>query len=185
MTFSEEEIQELLKAWFAISLAFTIAQNGLGGPAFLTFFLISALTVGVAFLLHEIAHKFVAQMYGCFAEFRSFTLGLILAVLMSFTGFIFAAPGAVVISGIVSGEENGKIAAAGPLTNIILAILFWFLGQFFGFNMIFQSGFRINAWLALFNLIPFWELDGLKVMNWNTGVWLGLIAISGVLTFLL
>lgn len=183
MNFSSEELTQLLKAWFAISLAFTIAQVGLGGPTFFYFFLISGLTVGIAFLLHELAHKFVAQFYGCFAEFRAFDLGLLLAVLMSITGFIFAAPGAVVISGLVGVEENGKIAAAGPLTNIVLALAFWFLASFGFYPSILMYGFQINAWLAFFNLLPFWQLDGLKVMNWNTAVWAGLIGVSGLLTF--
>lgn len=184
MTFSGEEIKELLKAWFAIALAFTIVQNGVGGSSFVRVFILSALTVGVAFLVHELSHKFLAQKYGCLAYFQAFNLGLILAVLGSFLGFIFAAPGAVVISGPVSEEENGKIAAVGPLSNLILAIFFWLLINLWGPNVFFSYGFQINSWLAFFNLLPFWQLDGLKVMNWSTGIWAGMIALGGVLTFL-
>ena len=53
---------------------------------------------------------------------------LVLAILMSFFGFIFAAPGAVVIkASYIHPSKNGKISLAGPLTNIILALLFFAL----------------------------------------------------------
>lgn len=184
MTFSPDEIRELLKAWFALSLAFTIIQVGIGGSSFVNYFVISGLTVGIAFLVHELSHKFLAQKYGCLAFFQAFDLGLILAVGGSFFGFIFAAPGAVMISGVVSQEENGKIAGAGPISNLILATGFWLLGQIFGQNILFSAGFQINSWLAFFNLLPVWQLDGLKVMNWDAKVWGILIAVAGVLTFL-
>ena len=166
MRFSDVEISQLTKAWLAISLAFAIAWRSTQIP-FWNLYLIAALTVGLAFLFHEIAHKYYAQRYGCWAEFRSFDIGLLMAVAMSFFGFIFAAPGAVVISGIVSQEDYGKIAVAGPVTNIILAVVFWFLATFaidyltflpvdifLLVQLFFQIGISINSWLAFFNLLP-------------------------------
>jgi Zn-dependent protease len=32
-------------------------------------------------------------------------------------------------------------------------------------------GARFNAWIALFNLIPFMGLDGQQVFSWNKVVW--------------
>lgn len=187
MRFSEEELNQLLKAWVALSFAFAIAMGGgVLGSGFINAFVLSGLTVGLAFLLHELSHKFVAQKFGCWAEFRSFDLGLILAVLMAFSGFIFAAPGAVMIAGLVTTEENGKIAVAGPITNLLLAGLFVLAGSFIpvvGLSSLFSYGFRINSWLAFFNLLPFWQLDGFKVFSWSRGVWFGLIVLAGVLVF--
>ncbi len=192
MRFSDDEIAQLLKAWAAISFAFAVALGGGITNRFVQNFVLAALTVGVAFLLHEMAHKFVAQKFGCWAEFRSFDLGLLLAVVMSFTGFIFAAPGAVMIAGLVTTEENGKIAVAGPIINIILALLFLGLGQFVlipvaGGDLVrtfVAYGYQINAWLALFNLFPFGPLDGTKVLNWSTRVWLLFAGVSAALVFL-
>lgn len=193
MRFSEEEISQLIKAWAVISLAFTIAgmtgviSSGFtldGGSIgnFLRVFLISVVTVGLSFLLHELAHKYMAQRYGCWAEFRSFDLGLMIALLGSFVGFIFAAPGAVMISGVISTSENGKIAAVGPLTNIVLALIYiglqWILPLNGWLGQILAYGASINAWLAIFNLIPLWNLDGLKIVRWNMMVWGGLFAFS-------
>lgn len=175
LNFSDEEISQLIKSWAAISLAFTIAGTaGIGSVGrgdFIQSFLISAVTVGLAFLLHELAHKFVAQYFGCWAEFRSFDMGLMLAVIMSFSGFVFAAPGAVMVGGVVSTSENGKISVAGPLTNIALALVFLAIREFVPVSglaaLIVQSGIFINAWLTVFNMIPIWNLDGSKVFRWN------------------
>ncbi len=190
LKFSNTEVQHLLKAWIAVSLAFGIVLNG--GIAFdqkfLFSFITAAITVGSGFLLHELAHKYFAQKYGCFAEFRSFDMMLLLAVLMSFFGFVFAAPGAVFIGGKrVSKQKNGIISVAGPVLNVILAIAF--LGIYFAFGplelvkSIALYGFYINAWLGLFNMLPFFIFDGVKVWEWNKIVWGAVAITAGALMF--
>src|SRR3989344_8579849 len=126
MRFSRTELQHLLRAWIVISLAFALFNSG-GfslSPAFLVAAIISAITVGVGFLLHELMHKYFAQKYGCRAEFRAFDFMLLIAFVMSFFGFIFAAPGGVFIQGNVNAARSGRISAAGPATNIVLAAAF-------------------------------------------------------------
>ena len=175
MRFSKIEIKELAKAWIFISLAFTILfSGGLAGlslsSSFLIFFLLSGLTVGLAFLFHELMHKSVAQKYGFRAEFRAFDKMLWLSLIMSFFGFIIAAPGAVVIEGRMDKDKNGKISLAGPLSNLILALIFM---PFFFMNLsglletFVMLGFRINSLLALFNILPIQGFDGKKVLAWN------------------
>ena len=173
---SQTEIEHLLKAWFAISIAFAIALFGFSMTLnFVTGILISGLTVGIGFLIHELGHKIIAQHFGCFAEFRANINMLILAILISFTGFIIAAPGAVMISGHVSTKKNGLIAAAGPLMNLILAFFFLILSLIGIFKTITYYGLLINSWLAFFNLIPLGFFDGAKIMRWNKGVYAGLV----------
>src|SRR3989338_3909538 len=121
---SEAEIMDLIKAWIAVSIAFAMIMRGLAGLSFYQVFIVAAITVGTGFLLHELGHKLVAQRYGCFAEFRSFDQVLLLAIIMSFFGFVFAAPGAVMINGPVGKRRNGKISAAGPIVNLALALSF-------------------------------------------------------------
>ena len=163
--FSRQELHDLLIAWIAISFAFANLKDG----SFMSAFLISAITVGIGFLLHELAHKMVAQHYGAWAEFRASRMMLLLAVAMSFMGVVFAAPGAVIISGRTIGKSrNGKIAAAGPATNFVLAILFLAtLSYAPRFHDMLLEGFHINAWLGLFNMLPFGVLDGRKVWMWS------------------
>jgi len=180
ITTSKREILDLIKAWVVISMAFAIMQNGGFGVSmiFLFIFIISAITAGLGFLLHEFVHKIVAQRYGCFAEFRSFDQMLILTVILSFFGFIFAAPGAVFITGNVGRRRNGIISAAGPATNIMLAVMFLILIFFFRGSEILHIGFTINTWLALFNMIPFGNFDGEKILRWSKTVYISMVIIA-------
>jgi len=187
-TTSEKEIIDLTKSWIAISVAFSIllSKATFSLDIFLPNLMISAIAVGLGFLLHELGHKIVAQRYHCFAEFRSQDTMLILAIVMSFLGFILAAPGAVFISGHVSREKNGKISAAGPIVNIILALLFWSLSFIFTNGILYELcryGFSINAWIGLFNLIPVSVFDGRKILDWNKGVYALVLIIAIGLTF--
>ncbi len=194
---SRTEIVDILKAWLALSLAFTFIYSGasvLGGDLnrifsldFVSLFAISMFTAGLGFLLHELSHKLVAQHFGCAAEFRAWDQFLYLAVgLAVFIGFIFAAPGAVMISGMITRKENGLISVAGPATNYVLAMIFLVLSYLLPqWANVFAIGFSINVWLGLFNLIPFGPLDGKKVFYWNKIVWGGMIFFGVVMYFFL
>ncbi|MBD3313324.1 hypothetical protein GF345_02690 [Candidatus Woesearchaeota archaeon] len=183
---SETELQDLFKAWVAISVAFAIvlgsgsSMQNLLSVQFVINFLLAAFTVGLGFLFHEMGHKIVAQRYGCFAEFRAWDRMLLLAVVMSFLGFVFAAPGAVMIQGRVDRVRNGRISIAGPGTNIVMALIFLGLILGFGTNLFFQYGLMINAWLGLFNMIPIGGLDGGKVLRWNKTAY-GLVVVAAVI----
>ena len=166
---SETEIKHLLVAWLAISLAFTIIFERPPTEYFALTFLASALTVGLGFVLHELAHKIVAQRYGSWSEFRAEPLMLLFAILTAFAGFVFAAPGAVVIfNPYLTREQSGKIAVAGPLTNVALSFAFLTLSLLTSFfapahsfvaegasfvadfaSQIGEIGSKVNGWLAL------------------------------------
>jgi len=187
MRFSSTEIKHLIIAWAGVSLAFGIVfGNGPTNPGLLLNISIAALTVGVGFLLHELAHKYFAQRYHCVAEFRANFVMIALAVLMSFFGFVFAAPGAVMILGRISKKENGIISLAGPLTNLILALLavpFFFITTGLPHTII-SYAIWINAFLALFNMLPLWTFDGEKVLSWNKLIYGVVVVASGIMTFL-
>ncbi|MEK6963817.1 MAG: metalloprotease [Nanoarchaeota archaeon] len=178
LRFSSIEKHDLLKAWLVISVAFGLVINPHGwlSPKLLLYVLIAGITVGSGFLIHELCHKIVAQRYHCWAEFRSDDKMLFLALITSLFGVVFAAPGAVIIQGHVSSKQSGLISAAGPLSNLILALLFLALSPWIG--MVAHYGYLINAWLGLFNLLPFWLLDGKKVYHWNKAVYFALLFIA-------
>jgi len=198
---SRREEADLFVAWVAISLAFTIifiSPNGLLSTNFrippltaLLFFVISLVTVGIGFILHEMAHKFTAMKFGYYAEFRKDNMMLLVAIaLAALVGVVFAAPGATVIYNNsidgrgISRQENGKISAAGPIVNLILCIPFAGLLIYGGagaglagnlFSTIGMIGFQVNAMIAAFNMLPVSVLDGRKVFAWNKVVFVVLI----------
>jgi len=179
MKFSKVEIKDLVKAWIVISVVCVIAFGNLKHD-FFSSLLKFAITVGFAFLLHELGHKFVAQHYHYKAEFRANNTMLFLAVMLSFTGIIFAAPGAVMISGHITRGRFGKIAAAGPLVNIILSIIFLPLAYFFKHDLLI-IGAQINAFIALFNMLPFGMFDGKKIIRWSKPIFTVMVIASFVL----
>jgi len=181
MKFSHKEIFDLVKAWVIISFAFAIVFKN-AGDVFINIVLMSLITVGAGFLLHELAHKFVAQHFGVWAEFRSNDQMLLLALVMSFFGFVFAAPGGVWMPKLSKNKE-GLVSLAGPLTNIFLAILF-FVSNIFYVSTWFSFGMNINCFLAIFNLIPFPGFDGRTVFDWNKIVWGSCILIAGIFLYL-
>jgi len=183
-TISPREIKDLAKAWIMLSIAFAILLTG--GLAldnnWLNAFFLSMLTVGTAFIFHEMGHKVLAQHYGCRAVFKSFDGMLFISIIIAFFGFILAAPGAVMLGGPVGTRRNGKISAMGPLINIVLAIIF------LGFHLVFPStltfyGFFINALLAAFNMLPFGLFDGKKILLWNKTVYYTMLSVSIILFF--
>lgn len=167
-----------------ISIAFAILFLDFENINFNTIsrgFLLSFFGVGTAFFLHELGHKFVAQRYGYYAEFRAFKGMLYLAVLMSFFGFIFAAPGGVLIKGRITLRKNGIISLAGPIVNILLGFMFFILFLAFNINFFYFS-FIINSFIGLFNLIPVMPFDGGKIFAWNKRVYL-LVAVLALIVF--
>ena len=183
------EQKDLLIAWIAITLAFTLifVRTGTSPLLFIVFFAISALTVGVGFILHELAHKFTAMRYGYWAEFRKDNQMLLVAVLLAaLVGVVFAAPGATVIYGsYLSREQNGRISAAGPLTNLLLCIPFFGLTYLGGIpGLAGTIGFSVNAMIAAFNMLPVGVLDGKKILAWNPIIFAIMITVSFVAVFL-
>jgi Zn-dependent protease len=155
---------------------------------------ISLLTAGVAFLLHELAHKVVAVRFDQVAEFRADYGMLFVAIMGAIIGFIFAAPGAVYHRGRVSERELGLIAVAGPVTNLVLAAVFvplYLVGTGSGLGLLALVGGRgivINLFLAAFNMLPFGSLDGKTVFGWSKLVFaatFGTSAVFAVAAFLL
>ena len=143
-----------------------------------------ALMLTASFLIHEIAHKIVAQREGLWAEFRLTLVGAILTLISMITPlFKIISPGAVMISGSADKEDMGKISIMGPTTNIALSTLFFAASILLPtYDLIFSFGAAFNAWIALFNLIPIGILDGFKVFSWNKKTWALAFTISLCLT---
>ncbi len=161
------EILHIAVSVITISIAFSLFS----GNFWLVF-----MTLGLGFILHELAHKIVAQGYGAVAYYRAWTPGLLLALGMAFFTagrFVFAAPGAVMIHGPhLTRDHNGKIAAAGPLMNFFLAIAFLSLGYSnAGLKDVAYWGAYVNAFLGAFNTIPVFPMDGEKIKAWNDTAW--------------
>ncbi|HLE77815.1 MAG TPA: site-2 protease family protein [bacterium] len=110
-----------------------------------------------ALLLHELAHSYVAIREGL--SVRRITL------------FIFGGVAQMAKEPDTAGGEF-RMAAAGPLTSLVIGGLFWGLSRAVGAEaarLLFQYLGFINVAVALFNLVPAFPLDGGRVLR--SAIW--------------
>lgn len=156
-----------------------------GAPFSIPGLILATILFSTGFILHELAHKYVAQGYGLWAEFRLNMTGVLLTALSVFSPLKFIAPGAVVISGLADRDKMGRTAVAGPIVNIIITTALLIVMPALGSGWLFEAvlaGASINSFLAVFNLIPFSIFDGHKVYVWNRRLWAVLFVICLAMT---
>ena len=183
LRFSPTEIRHLLLGTVLVTAA---GVSFLIGNSFsLLALAVATVIFAMGFILHELAHKYVAQRYGLWAEFRVNTMGVLLTAISVVSPLKFIAPGAVVISGFADKDRMGWTAIAGPIVNIVITMSLLVAWPVLGHSSIGLAvlyGAAINAFLALFNMIPFAIFDGRKVYVWNRRYWAILFIVALALT---
>ena len=180
--FGRQELVQITISVAVLTAAFTIVLLG-SSPWYFAFGVAATVSL-TGFLLHEMGHKYMAQRFGAWAEYRMYPTGLFMALLFSFLGFLFAAPGAVYIQGRISKKQNGIISLAGPSTNIMFGTAFIILWLLFPSYGMWSAAFNwvgvLSLILAGFNLIPLGPLDGKKVFAWSPTAWVLAIVVTAV-----
>lgn len=192
--FSMTEVFHLLASVVVLTVAFALILGGRQGeglmPEFdlglmITLLPFAAGAVIPAFILHELAHKIVAQRKDMWAEFRANFFGLFGGlVLTAFSGFLFAVPGAVHIIGHASKRDSGVISIVGPMVNLVIGFGALVLDQIVppiriaGFGSFLELIVLLNVVLAAFNMLPIGPLDGRKVWRWSKLGFVGMWAIT-------
>jgi Zn-dependent protease len=143
------------------------------------FILITLTILLFSAILHEIAHGYVAERLGdptarlmgrLTLDPRKhidpmMSLALPLILIFSGSPVIFGAAKPVPVDpfNLKEGRKDmALVSLAGPLTNVIIAILASFLFKIFPLQII-ALIMHINLLLAIFNLLPIPPLDGSKV----------------------
>ena len=132
---------------------------GLSSTTYWLIGVISAVTLFISVLLHELAHSYMAKKNGL--PVRRIVL------------FIYG--------GVSEIEEEPKeaslefkVALVGPLTSFVIALILWFLkdpASVFGVLAVapLEYGAYINLLLGGFNLLPAFPLDGGRILR--AGIW--------------
>lgn len=186
------EVTDILIADAALTVAFAIVfTGGIGSftvSGFLYYIPIAFVAVSLSFILHEYMHKIVAQRFGAIAAFKRWDSGIAITLLSSLFGFLIGLPGATMIyTNRFTKEEEGYVSLAGPLTNFAVFLIVLILGtvasHYFVLSKYMQlmisTTLFICVWLAFFNMLPIYPLDGSKVLRWNKTIY----AVTMILIF--
>jgi Zn-dependent protease/CBS domain-containing protein len=115
---------------------------------------VTSLTLFLSVLVHELAHSLIAKAQGI--KVKSITLFLLGGV--SSIEHDASSPG-----------REALMSAAGPLTSLILGTAFWGLGTSLhsqaAASYVLRYLGELNAYLAIFNLLPGFPLDGGRVLR--------------------
>lgn len=143
---------------------------------FLNNFAISLVAVVVAVFAHESAHRIFGLNMGYKTEFKPFIYGLLAGVILAFMTdghFIFLAYSGVLLNIMEKHRlgyfryhlgyfDLGKASLAGPLTNLLIAIVVKSMG--FLPQPVAEKLILVNVLFAITNVLPIPPLDGANIM---------------------
>lgn len=189
-TFTKEELRDIIISIIALVLIFSWTPFPKFGLNY-SILPYSFIVVIIAFLAHELAHKFVARKFRMAAHYKMWPQGILFGLFFMFLGIKFVAPGAVMIIPFkfarwgyrrpvpeLASGEMGIIALSGPAVNLFFALIFTLFDGTLANHLA-----SINAWLAFFNLLPIKPLDGSKVLIWKPWLWGMCIFLALILYF--
>jgi Zn-dependent protease len=144
----------VLIAWSLAQGYFPISNAGLGAGTYWILGVVSALLLFGSVLVHELGHSLLAGARGLHVD--------------SITLFIFGGVSSITKEASTARDEF-LIAVVGPVTSLVLAGLFWLLGQLLPPDSAVAAVTSYlaftNLLLAGFNIVPGFPLDGGRVLR--------------------
>ncbi|MDY6844573.1 MAG: site-2 protease family protein, partial [Thermodesulfobacteriota bacterium] len=145
----------VLIIWSLSKGFFPFYYKGLSSGDYWIMGIAGALGLFLSIIFHELSHSLVSRRYGI--PMKGITL------------FIFGGV-AEMSDEPPSAQAEFMMAIAGPISSIIIGLVFWGLSSFAAgwykpASIVFQYVFYINILLAVFNLIPAFPLDGGRVLR--------------------
>jgi hypothetical protein len=153
----------------------------------------------LAVLVHVVSQKIFAVYKGYQVNYKVFTIGLVVCLLVAFYSngsLALAVPGIMAVSMIkhfgVGRRFGGKyqrheafIAFIGPLANVILALIFQGITNLGVSNQLVQKVIIVNVSMAIVSILPIPSLPGFKIF-YHSRVWglFSMVFIIGLAVFL-
>lgn len=161
--------------------------------------ILAVLIVLISLFIKLSVQKYASLKVGVHAEFKPWLIGLILGVVFVFItngAFVFLAVGTLIFKYVehlrvghrgnpMSFATMGRLAALGPITYIVLAMICKALS---GISPIFAEAMSINLWMALYAVLPIPFFEKIKEINGSEGLLLfasSRMAYVGTLLFVL
>lgn len=127
--------------WSAIFLFWILSSVGL----------LACISIFLCLLAHEFGHVLMAKYYGIKTD-KVIVFGLGAAALLE-TNLAFF------------GKKEAAVALAGPMVNVVLALLLLPLFYFFPTIAYFETVLIANVAFAIFNLLPLFPMDGGRIIR--------------------
>ncbi|MBI4451176.1 M50 family metallopeptidase [Candidatus Woesearchaeota archaeon] len=130
---------------------------------------LSTIVTAPGIIAHELAHKFVALAYGMLATFHAAYVWLGIGVVLKLVSspLIFFVPGYVQLDHAPTPLAGALVAFAGPFLNFALFATAWFVLRKTHLSRrawaVWYLTKQINLFLFVFNMLPIFGFDGLKV----------------------
>jgi len=147
---------------------------------------ILAILIFPLFLLHELGHKYISIYNGMTSEFHLDQNTAFLSLLTVFLPLKIIAPGVVLSSGYHTPKIEARIAMIGPLINTFLSGFLLLIASFITdeWRLFLTIASKASSDVALFNILPFFVLDGAKVYRWNKPVfWVSFLIVIVIWSF--
>ncbi|MFH1849343.1 MAG: hypothetical protein ABH879_04095 [archaeon] len=176
--FTGREVSELLVTILVVTFIFGFndGSSEINASRWLFNFFNMFLIVTLAFLVHVGVQKFIAVWTGHKAEYRMWSFGLAIGVILAISSkgnLFFFLPGGILVS-ILPTHRLGRfryglnygtmgwIAASGPGANVLLGMFTKQVMNMFGFaNPLMDQLIFINFLIAFFTMLPVPPMDGM------------------------
>jgi len=167
--FSTYETQAVCVSVLVLAIAFVYSTTLLNRDVALTALVASGLII----LVREAAKRAVNVLQGVYAEYRIWTLGVILLLLSAILFRVpFAFPGKTKFHPAgLTRRKKGIANMTGVATCLGLAALFFYMPNI-GFRDTGGLGVAICLMSAFFTMFPISPLDGKAIYEWKKAVWL-------------
>jgi hypothetical protein len=171
--FSSWELTVMIASVVLLAFAYLVAKDIdlLRGDMIVTYVIVA----GVATVLHDITHRYVAWKYKAVSEYKFWGLGTIAMFATSWLfGLVYALPARTIINGAdkLTKKQQAIVYLSGPSVSLILAIIFLLIMLAGGaFRTIGLIGCSMNILSAAYSLMPFDPMDGNKVYKWRKLTW--------------
>ena len=184
--FTKDELKNILISIIIISILFTVnmtRRTQWTQDNFINILIITLIIFTISLTAKIYSQKSLARKFKYHIEYNIWGYGILFSLVTMLLNVFIITTGYFkygLYKRIATDEEKAKIARIGPITNIILAIIFLLsliTIKSLTINipilkLAMLIGFYINTYMAAFNLIPFMTLDGIKIVEYDMKMWI-------------
>ncbi len=180
------ESLDLIIGLSIVALAWAIPSMLISRFSFWYYSSIMIVMVLITYSIMILPQKLMAKRYNCESRYVLSKIGLILTIVTAISPVRFLSPGVLIVPEInyLSKKQQGLISFIGPIINIVIGIVYLFLGAFLitpnnpEIPRLMLNGSFLASQFVFFGLLPFGLSRGKKIYNWNKIIYFIMLVIT-------